>query len=67
MRCILCDFSSETPSLFCSGLHDEREDARKFSQTEAGEFICSYCEEASEGLWDPDLDEEEYVEEDDGS
>lgn len=59
MRCIICDYTKDVPSLFHSGLHDTCEEARTLIPQPDGSFICTWCDDASTGLWDPDLDEEE--------
>lgn len=64
MRCIICDYSQLTTSFFHQGLYEEREDKRELHQQTDGTVICTWCEDASIGLWDPDLDEPEEVLED---
>ena len=53
MRCICCDYSDETPSVFYTGFHEENSGSRRgFDEQEDGSFVCSFCSEASEGLWE---------------
>lgn len=64
MRCIICDYSEDGPSLFHIGLHEATEGRRGFSETLEGP-ICSRCEEASEGLWEEPEEVGEETEEED--